>query len=121
MSDVLLAIRQEATELEQSAVTLQDDLGPFLHISGDAAVAKAQALDLLSQRLRGLADFLGALAPTIPGEWHCDADTAAALLTLSDLRNRLAGSREDAQLAPSIEAGALELFQVGNESTAVRC
>ena len=117
---MLLAVGREAADLQRDALALQDGLSSWLRVSGTGNTARIelQALDLLSQRLRGLADFLGALAPTLPGDWRCNAQAAAALVTVSDLRNRLCVP-EDGQRAPAVEAGACELFQACDEPSAL--
>lgn len=67
-------------------------------------------LDVLTQRLHGTADFLGALAPGLPVDWVCDVDAAIRLLTLSDLARRLGHLTSDVGSAGDDKAGELEFF-----------
>jgi hypothetical protein len=99
---VLRAVRCEMTSLGDQAQHLQDRLSPIARTEQGEAL---QALDLLTQRLFGLAHFFDALIPALP---DTALDLAAALdgMTLSDQMRRLAGlSPHPAELA-----GGLELF-----------
>lgn len=113
VADVLRAVEWELADLGRCAVAQQEGLAPLLRLtSGDhEAIRGIQDLDLLSQRLNGLAEFLGALALLLPDGCDCDADAAAAVLTLSDQKRRL-GSASDASPTPDAAAGTLELFGI---------
>ena len=49
-----------------------------------------QDFDHICQKLKNLADFLGALALILPDDWRLDPSVAAKALTLADLSNHLA-------------------------------
>ena len=83
---------------------LQAGLAPALQTG--AAIEEAQTLDLLTQTLAAVADYLHALAAGLPSEWAVDARPAAALVPLSELARRLAGGGFHA--AP--DSGELDLF-----------
>jgi hypothetical protein len=92
VADLLHRLSLEMGELSVMAETLQDlpaRLGPL----DPNTIVLAQAIDLLSQRLDGLAAFSAAIAGTVPAGWHVDAQPAAALVKLSDLQHRLTHCR----------------------------
>ena len=99
---VLRAVRCEMTSLGGQAQHLQDRLSPIARTEQGEAL---QALDLLTQRLFGLADFLDRLIPALPDQ-ALDLAPALDVMTLSDQVRRLAGL--PAQPTPS--PGGLELF-----------
>ena len=51
--------------------------------------SRAQSLDLISQRLEGLATIASALAGSIPPSWTVDAAAVVRDVSLSDLADRL--------------------------------
>ncbi len=71
-----------------------------------------QAIDLLVQRLHGVAIFISALAETTHPDWRVDAAAAAANIPLSDLARRLSGAAptERAREDEPLSDGDLELF-----------
>jgi hypothetical protein len=71
-------------------------------------VIEAQAADLLSQRLVGLAAFLNALADAAPADMAIDIYDAVMDLTLAEQARRLSGPGQ--VLAPAAETGDLVLF-----------
>lgn len=114
--DILAAVGREATALGHVADGAQDRMSRLARASGldEGAMQDLQSLDLFSQSLFGLADFLSDLAADIPAEWDADAVAAARNVRLSDLARRL--SRPDRERGrPPIrdDAGALELFESG--------
>ena len=112
LAAILEAVGQEVARLGQVASDLQEVLSPLACAFGkDGQTAEdIQALDLLSQHLCGVADFLGALVPTLPIEWTADAAAAARTLTLSSLAQRLSCPPCDFHPAEGEVVGALDLF-----------
>jgi hypothetical protein len=112
LGDVLRTVGRELADLGRMASNLQAVLGPtepWLGRDG-AVLRRLQSLDALTQSLHGVAEFLQALAPTVPPHWSCDAARAAEGLTLSDLAGRLAQRVADAAALQADEAGEFELF-----------
>lgn len=112
IAEILRAVRREVADAGQSACDLQTTLSGVAQALGqqDRAVEAFQALDLLTQRLQGVAAFLDALAPTLPICWVGDAAAAAQAVTMSDLARRLARPLDDLHHAKSEDAGAFEFF-----------
>ncbi|HEY8618130.1 hypothetical protein [Phenylobacterium sp.] len=98
---VLTACAAELEELSARCEALQAALSETVSRGG----GDAQALDLITQRTAGLADFLENVAGVIPAEWQVDADAAARKLTLTDLASALTGR---ARLAA--DPGELDFF-----------
>lgn len=116
--EVLQAVGREIADLGQLACDLQTALSPLGRASSGhdhQAIENLQAFDLLAQRLHGVADFLGALAPSLPTEWLGNAAAAAQVVTLSDLARRLSCPDLDSSPAKDGEAGAFELFEADGE------
>lgn len=91
MADLIGRMAAEFLDLSTVAESLQGLPHNYNHFdSGE--VELLQGMDLLAQRLQGLASFSQALAALVPGEWQLDVAPAASLITLSDLQNRMAGS-----------------------------
>jgi hypothetical protein len=97
---------------------LVDQLQPAvsaLIASGGSAVdlvqyEKLQALDYISQHLKGLAQFLTVLSREGPALAAVRADRALASLTLSDLHDRLSEAGCAAQTEPDDEDPSWEMF-----------
>lgn len=111
LADILGAVSREIIRLGQVADDLQENLSPF--VTGfrqeNGMIESLQMLDHLSQHLNGVADFLNAIAPTLPAEWSGDAAAASRGITLSSLAQRLSCPDRD----PHFEEhgnGALEFF-----------
>jgi hypothetical protein len=104
LSRTLGACAGELAALADRCETLQAGLAPALQ-SG-AAIEEAQTLDLLTQTLAAVADYLNVLAGGLPSEWRVDTTPAAASVPLTELAWRLAGG---AFHAPA-ESGELDLF-----------
>lgn len=85
MDGVGAAVVDEVRGLAALAAALQDGIGDLPMVFDERAMEQMQALDLITQRLAGLADFLEALN---------GAGLEAALRTvpLADMRARLAGT-----------------------------
>jgi hypothetical protein len=73
-------------------------------------VVEAQAADLMSQRLTGLAAFLTALANAAPDTAVIDIYDAVMDLTLAEQARRLSGPGRAPTPAPATEGGELMLF-----------
>ena len=52
-------------------------------------IRQMQSVDRVSQRLNGLADFLGALRHTMPAEWRLAVDDALSIVKLHHLALQL--------------------------------
>ncbi len=84
--------------------SLQAGLAPALQ-SG-AAIEEAQTLDLLTQTLAAVADYLHALSAGLPPDWRIDAGAAASVVPLTELAWRLLGGGY--HVPP--ESGELDFF-----------
>jgi hypothetical protein len=104
LSRTLGACAGELATLADRCEALQAGLAPALQ-SG-AAIEEAQTLDLLTQTLAAVADYLNALASGLPAEWIVDARPAAAVVPLTELARRLVGG---ACHQPP-ESGELDMF-----------
>ncbi len=115
---ILGAVSRELSALGDMGADLQSVLSPLAHahgnlrqLSGDAGHVpgseEIQALDLFTQRLFVLADFLTALAPTVSQGSRADLRQALGVVSLSDVARRL-GSAASEEI--SVDTGALELF-----------
>lgn len=112
VADILRVVGREVADAGQFACDLQATLSCFAQTLGqqDQALEAFQALDFLTQRLGGVAAFLGALAPTLPACWVGDAAAAAEAVTMSDLARRLGRPHDDPGCTDGEDAGALEFF-----------
>jgi hypothetical protein len=70
-----------------------------------STMIEAQAADLLSQRLSGLAAYMRALANAAPGHVATDVESAIGALTLTAQARRLAGPTP----LPAVDTAAEEL------------
>jgi hypothetical protein len=104
LSRTIGACAGELAALADRCEALQAGLAPALQ-SG-AAIEEAQTLDLLTQSLAAVADYLHALSSALPAEWVVDAAPAAAIVPLAELARRLTG----AGLHAPPESGELDLF-----------
>jgi hypothetical protein len=102
-------VAEEASDL----VTLGDQLqGVISRLVAGALpddptlLVDAQAADLLSQRLAGLANFVRALADAAPAGLAADIETAVRTLTLAEQARRLSGPSP----APAPEPGEALTF-----------
>ena len=107
LADVLLGVRRE---LDASAVlsrSMQDAASALLHASPQAPSlsVELQGLDLLAQRLDGLANFVAALADQVDASVRVDASDAAREVSLGDLAHRLQLS-----VPPNPRPAQVELF-----------
>ena len=104
LSRTLGACAGELAVLADLCEALQAGLAPALQ-SG-AAIEEGQTLDLLTQTLAAIADYLNVLAVALPSDWKIDAAAAATIVPLTDLARRLTGGA----CRPPAEPGELDLF-----------
>jgi hypothetical protein len=104
LSRALGACAGELAALADRCEALQAGLAPALQ-SG-AAIEEAQTLDLLTQSLAAVADYLHALSVGLPGEWVVDTAPAAAVIPLAELARRLLGG----PLHAPPETGEIDFF-----------
>lgn len=90
--------------LQSSVARLTADLGP----PDSGFLTEVQAIDLLSQRLDGMAAFLRVLAASAPTHVTTDVHAAVMGLTLAEQARRLSGA--PAQAAEPADDGELQLF-----------
>jgi hypothetical protein len=81
-------------EIRQMAALVDDfHAMPAPRIDGGtvdpAFIRQMQTVDRVSQRLNGLADFLGALRHAMPAEWRLDVDDALSIVKLHHLALQL--------------------------------
>ena len=92
LSESLDLVAREVTDLAALGDQLQNLIARLL-VSGSpadaSAVVEAQAADLLSQRLAGLAAFVRALASAAPADAAADIANALRVLTLAEQAQRL--------------------------------
>jgi hypothetical protein len=98
----------EVDELVELGERLQALIARLANAGGApdlATLVEAQAADLLSQRLSGLAAYMRALAAAAPAHVATDVDAAIAALTLTAQTRRLGGPA----LLQAADAAAEEL------------
>lgn len=102
-------VEAELVELGRLAEQFQTVLGPAMLRAADdfACHQEAQMIDLITQRLYGLSDFMRALRPSVPEAWAVDPDAAARVVTLGDMACRLRGVPQQISSHP---AGEFEAF-----------
>lgn len=101
-------VAREVTDLVAVGDQLQELISRLVLASGrsdSSALIEAQAADLLSQRLAGLASFVRALADAAPADVAADIDDALRLLTLTEQARRLSSPSQ-----PPAENGELMTF-----------
>lgn len=92
LAESLDLVAREVTDLAALGDQLQALIARLILTGGQsdaAAMVEAQAADLLSQRLVGLAAFLRALASAAPADVAADIDGALRVLTLTEQARRL--------------------------------
>lgn len=104
LSRTLAACAGELATLADRCEALQAGLAPALQTG--AAIEEAQTLDLLTQSLVAVSDYLHALSATLPAEWLVDAAPAVAVVPLTELAWRLLGGA----LLPPPDTGELDFF-----------
>ena len=104
LSRTLGACAGELAALADRCEALQAGLAPALQTG--AAIEEAQSLDLLTQSLAALADYLHALVRTLPNDWQVDPHDPARIVPLTELAWRLVG----APPPPPPESGEPDFF-----------
>lgn len=104
LSRTIGACAGELAALADRCEALQAGLAPALQTG--AAIEEAQTLDLLTQSLAAVADYLHVLSTSLPADWVVDAGPAAAIVPLTELAWRLVGGA----LHSPPETGELDLF-----------
>ncbi len=92
---------------------LQEAIGEVLEAADEVdgvRLMEMQQIDLLVQNLRGLGDFVQAMADLSSPVWVLDVGEAAARTPLKDLAQRLGGACVSARPPLSADGGDLELF-----------
>jgi hypothetical protein len=112
---ILQAVSRELTSLGDMGSVLQSVLSSLAaahaRLSGEPHAPGSediQALDLFTQRLFVLADFLNALAPTVTPGSRGDLGRALEGVNLSDVAKRLGAETVDAD--EPVQTGELELW-----------
>jgi hypothetical protein len=112
---ILQAVSRELASLGDMGSVLQSVLGSLAtaqaQLSGEphgAVSEDIQALDVVTQRLFVLADFLNALAPTVTPGSRGDLGLALEGVNLADVAKRLGAESVDTD--EPIHPGELELF-----------
>lgn len=103
-------VAQEVTDLVALGDQLQSLISRLVVAapSDPSAVIEAQAADLLSQRLSGLAAFVRALAEAAPAGVGADIESALRVLTLTEQARRLSSASSAPTPAP--DAGDVLTF-----------
>jgi len=102
-------VAREASDLVELGDQLQGVISRLVGASlpsDPSILVDAQAADLLSQRLAGLATFVRALAEAAPAGLAADIDSAIRTLTLTEQARRLS----DPTLTPPPDTGELTTF-----------
>jgi Lon protease-like protein len=109
LAESLDLVAREVTDLVAVGDQLQDLISRLVAAAGasdPSAMVEAQAADLLSQRLSGLAAFVRALAEAAPLDASADIDGALRLLTLTEQARRLSNPTSP----PAVDAGEALTF-----------
>ena len=106
---------RELRAIAASVDELEHVVGAALTLAGSGApsnshILELQSLDVVRQKVAGVADFLDALNETIPQAWRVDAEAAARVITLSDMAARLAGVETEMDRANFAAPEAYDLF-----------
>lgn len=102
-------VAQEASDLVQLGDQIQGVISRLVGAAlpdDPALLIDAQAADLLSQRLEGLANFVRALAEAAPAGLAADIENAIRSLTLAEQARRLSGP----SLSPPPDPGEMMTF-----------
>jgi hypothetical protein len=114
---VLARIRAEIVRVADIVEAVEPHLagGGSGATPGPQAMRALQDVDLVIQKLRGLSDFLDQVQAAVPADCLIDTTAAASVVTLSDMKARLASrSLQDAgsKVSPgrSHAVGDVDLF-----------
>jgi hypothetical protein len=110
LTEILVALGEEFSALGQFTEQFQTSLSPaLLQVANDPECHRnVQTLDLLSQRLSALSDYVLTISRSVPQELRVNAQTALRNISLADLAYRLRGVPVPQQA--ELQSGALELF-----------
>lgn len=103
---IIATIGDELRTLGVLAADLQDGLAHVSMEHDPGSMEQLQSLDLLTQRLAGLAKFMADVAVCVPADCHPDLTTAIGEITLTHLQHRLSA----VPVPNGADAGLLELF-----------
>lgn len=109
LAESLDLVAREVTDLVVLGDQLQDLISRLVVTAAATdpnALMEAQAADLLSQRLSGLAAFVRALADAAPTDVSADIESALRVLTLTEQARRLSNPGSP----PAIDAGEVTTF-----------
>jgi hypothetical protein len=110
LTEILEALGEEFSALGQFTEQFQTSLSPaLLRVANDPDCHRnVQTLDLLSQRLAALSNYVLTIGREVPREVRINRQTALHNISLADLAYRLRG----APLPQEVEkhSGELELF-----------
>jgi hypothetical protein len=104
LADVLEVCARELQALTEQCERLQALISPVLRRVEDGE--EIQAMDLLTQSLNGVAQYLAALSQGVAPGWRVDAAQAASGVTIHDLACRLQG----VAAAPPVPSGDFDFF-----------
>ena len=113
MAEPLRLAAIELADLARLGDELQHLVAELAVVAGASAASvliRAQAADLLSQRLEGMAAFLRTLADAAPGEALIDVHAAVMDLTVAEQARRLAGPHGPNAVCAASDEGELVMF-----------
>lgn len=93
IADVTDRIADALGDVGEATHRLQSLIAPLVleaATRNPSRLRELQDFDHICQKLKNLADFLGALALVLPDHWQLDPGVAAKVLTLTDLSTHLA-------------------------------
>lgn len=111
IAEVTDRVGEALSEIGESVHHLQSLIAPLILEAAardPAHLRELQDFDHISQKLKNLGDFLGALALALPEHWRLDPSVAAKVLTLAELEARLAFANRSS--GETHAAGDFELF-----------
>jgi hypothetical protein len=111
IADVADRVGEALDDVGEAVHRLQSLIAPLVleaAARNPTHLRELQDFDHISQKLKNLADFLGALALILPNDWRLDPSVAAKVLTLADLSTHLAFAEKDE--SATHEPGDFELF-----------
>jgi hypothetical protein len=113
VAQTLMAVALEVRDLARMSDRLQTLISTALVFDGSAHadhLREFQAIDLLVQRLHGVAIFVESLSELTPPGWRLNTGIAAAEVPLTDLARRLSGLSDRSASAGAGADDGYELF-----------
>jgi hypothetical protein len=98
VADVTDRVGDALADVGEAMHRLQSLIAPLVleaAARNPAHLRELQDFDHICQKLKNLADFLGALSLVLPDHWQLDPSVAAKVLTLADLSTHLAFVEKD--------------------------